>query len=68
MAPSEQRGPDLSTDEWALVLQLVEREDALLPVEISHSATRRMREELRSRMTMVEMIAAKIRSTVTLTT
>ena len=68
MESSEQRAPDLSAEEWALVLQLVEREDALLPVEISHSATRRMREELRSRMTMVEQIAAKIRGTITLTT
>jgi hypothetical protein len=56
--------PSLSNEEWTLVLQLVEREDALLPVEISHSATRRMREELRARMTMVEQIATKIRCAV----
>ena len=37
MEPIERRTPDLSVEEWALVLQLLEREDALLPVEISHT-------------------------------
>ena len=64
MGPARQQVPELSTEEWALVLQLVEREDALLPIEISHSATRAMREHLRARMTLVEQIAAKIKGCV----
>ena len=61
MGPARQRVPELSAEEWDLVLQLVEREDALLPIEISHSATRLMKEHLRTRMTLVEQIAAKIK-------
>ena len=67
MEAIDRRTPELTAEEWSLILQLVERENALLPVEISHSATRRMREDLRARMTLVEHIAAKIRGAVTVT-
>ena len=52
--------PDLTAAEWGLVLQLLERERALLPVEVRHTATRKMREDLKFRLEMIEELVKKV--------
>lgn len=64
MEITERRKPDLTPGEWSLLLELLDREDAQLPVEIHHSATRRMRELLRDRKRLVEQLRLRIREAV----
>ena len=54
------RSPEFTSDEWALLYELLDRQRALLPVEIHHCATRRMKEELKARLQLVEKLQEKI--------
>jgi hypothetical protein len=60
MEASVTRQPDLNYSDWSLVIELLERHAAALPVEIRHTSTRRMRDDLRVRLAAVEAIIAKI--------
>jgi hypothetical protein len=48
--------PELSQDEWALVVQLLERERSELPPEIHHTTSNTMRQHLHERLEMVERL------------
>jgi hypothetical protein len=54
--------PELSMEEWALLLQLLERERGDLPVEIRHTRTRSVRDELRRREEMVDDLLQRLRA------
>ena len=51
-----------SEAEWALVLELLERERHELPIEIHHTSTRKYRELLRERLRLVETVLERIES------
>jgi repressor of nif and glnA expression len=53
--------PVLSEAEWALVVELLERERGELPAEIHHTRTSALREQLRQRLEMVEGLLARLR-------
>jgi hypothetical protein len=50
----------LNDDEWIFVLELLERERVQLMTEISHTATRQYREELRRRLGIVEGLLERL--------
>ena len=52
--------PVLSEHEWDLVLELLERERFQLPIEIHHTRTRTLREELRTRLAVVEDLVLRV--------
>lgn len=54
--------PVLSRDEWALVVELLERERGELPAEIRHTRTTTVREELRQRLQLVEALLERLRA------
>jgi len=56
--------PRLSEAEWALVLELLERERSELPVEIHHTRSSSVRTELQDRAEMVRGLLGRLRTTV----
>ena len=56
--------PRLSEAEWALVLELLERERSELPVEIHHTRSSSVRTELQERAEMVRGLLGRLRPTV----
>ena len=52
--------PTLSESEWELVIQLLERERAELPVEIRHTRMSSVREELHLRRDMVAHLLERL--------
>lgn len=52
--------PVLSEREWELVLELLERERFQLPIEIHHTRTRTMRDELRARLSIIEDLVLRV--------
>jgi hypothetical protein len=56
--------PRLSEVEWALVLELLERERSELPVEIHHTRSSSVRAELHDRAEMVGGLLGRLRTTV----
>ncbi len=55
---------ELSAEEWALVVELLLREQSELPTEIHHTRTSSMREELRGRLVMVRGLLARLEGAV----
>jgi hypothetical protein len=55
----------LSEQEWALIVELLERERSELPVEIHHTRSAGIREELRSRDAIVRSLRSRLRQGVT---
>jgi len=53
--------PKLSEVEWALVADLLERERGELSVEIRHTRTATVREELRQREELVKGLLGRLR-------
>ena len=53
--------PKLSEAEWDLVVELLERERAELPVEIRHTRTATVRDELRRREHALDELLARLR-------
>ncbi len=53
--------PTLTESEWALVIELLEREMEDLPVEIHHTRSSQMRNELSQRREMVRQLLARLR-------
>ena len=53
--------PELAEAEWDLVVELLERERAELPVEIRHTRTASVRDELHRREDMVRDLLARLR-------
>jgi hypothetical protein len=53
----------LSEAEWALVIELIEREHHDLPAEIHHCRVQSYREELRRRHEMVKSLLERLRAT-----
>jgi hypothetical protein len=53
--------PRLSDGEWALVVELLERERNELPVEIHHTGNASVRVELHQRAEMVRELLARLR-------
>jgi len=53
--------PSITVAEWKLLLHLLERERADLPVEIHHSSVADAREHLRQRMHLVDELLPKLR-------
>jgi hypothetical protein len=53
--------PELSEAEWALVLELLQRERSELPVEIRHTRTSSVREELHGRQELVQALLQKLK-------
>jgi hypothetical protein len=54
--------PKLSEDEWALVVQLLERELSDLPVEIHHTRSSAVRAELHQRLELVKNLIDRLRT------
>lgn len=54
--------PTLTEAEWALVIELLEREMEELPVEIHHTRSSQMRNELSQRREMVRELLARLRA------
>jgi hypothetical protein len=54
--------PKLSEAEWALVIQLLEREHHDLPGEIHHTRVSSYREELKRRMELVKNLLDRLRA------
>ena len=52
---------DLSTEEWTIVVELLERERAELHPEIRHTRTSSLRAELRRRLQVVEAMLDRLR-------
>jgi hypothetical protein len=55
--------PTLTDAEWALVLEMLERERSELPVEIHHTRSSSVRLELQQRMEMVRDMLVRLRRT-----
>ena len=51
---------DFSEAEWELIVELLERERAELPVEIRHTRTSSVRDDLRGRAEMVKRLLARL--------
>lgn len=60
MSPAIQEQPVLSNTEWGLVVELLERERANLPIEIHHTATRNFRDQLKKRLESVEALLSRL--------
>ncbi len=58
--------PKLSEAEWALILELLERERSELPVEIHHTRSSSVRAELQERAEMVRGLLSRLRTPATL--
>ncbi len=56
--------PPLSEQEWNLIAELLQRELDELPVEIHHTRSSQMREELSHRREMVRGLLERIRPSV----
>ena len=56
------RDPSLSKEERDIVIELLDRECANLPVEIHHTRTGKFREYLRHRQEIVERILMRLKS------
>lgn len=54
--------PRLSEAEWALVVELLERERSELPVEIHHTRSSSVRTELHDRAEMVRSLLGRLRT------
>jgi hypothetical protein len=52
--------PTLSDAEWALVVELLERERYELPSEIHHTRTSSFRDQLRERLVLVERLLSRL--------
>lgn len=52
--------PQLSDSEWALVIELLEREQHDLPAEIRHTRVTSFRDELRQRSSMVNDLLQRL--------
>jgi hypothetical protein len=55
--------PELSAEEWALVIELLERELNDLPAEIHHTRLAAYRDELRRRESLVKSLLDRIKAT-----
>ena len=53
--------PEVSKDEWAILLELLERERAELHPEIRHTRTSSLRDELHRRLEIVEALLERLR-------
>jgi|OpeIllAssembly_1097287.scaffolds.fasta_scaffold1507462_2 hypothetical protein len=53
--------PRLSVAEWELIVELLERERAELPVEIHHTRNSEYRDELHRRAKMVQELIEELR-------
>jgi hypothetical protein len=54
--------PRLSDAEWALIVELLERERSELPVEIHHTRSASVRTELHERADMVRVLLTRLRT------
>lgn len=52
--------PNLSEQEWELIVQLLQQEQAELPVEIHHSRNQEFRDELRQRLNLVRHLLDRL--------
>lgn len=52
---------NLSHDEWALLLELLEQERDELPAEIHHTRLQVVREQLRQRLQLVDQLLERLR-------
>jgi hypothetical protein len=57
--------PQLSEAEWALVIELLQREHDDLPVEIHHTRVAAFREELRHRQELVNGLMERLQTLAT---
>lgn len=53
--------PTLSQAEWALLIELLERERSELPTEIHHTDTTSVHAELKQRLEMVDRLLERLR-------
>jgi hypothetical protein len=53
--------PELSREEWTIVVELLEHERADLPPEIRHTRTSSLRAELRRRLKAVDALLERLR-------
>jgi Trp operon repressor len=60
MSPSIETQPTLSDAEWSLVVELLEREQNHLPIEIHHTTTRSFRDQLKKRLEIVESLLTRL--------
>lgn len=61
MNASVRHPPTLNEQEWALVIELLEREQSELRPEIHHTNNSVYREQLRGRKRMVESLLTRLR-------
>ncbi len=60
MNPAAKFQPELSEAEWALIVELLQRERSELPPEIHHTRTASVREDLHRRLGLVENLLKKL--------
>lgn len=53
--------PVLVTEEWEIIIELLESERSSLPTEIHHADRAEIREKLRQRLELLDGLIAKIR-------
>ncbi len=63
MNPTTQESLNLTSEELAILAELLESERTKLLVEIRHAQHRAFREELRHRLTLIESLAERCRLT-----
>ena len=54
--------PNLTDQEWALLIELLQREQDELPVEIHHCRVTAFRDDLRHRQTMVQNLLGRFQT------
>ena len=60
-AAATARHPVLDKAEWALVMELLERERREIPVEMHHTATHEFRQRLRDRLKVIDALLERLR-------
>lgn len=63
MNSTTQESLNVTTEELAILAELLESERTKLLIEIRHAAHRAFRDELRHRLTLIEGLAQRCRST-----
>lgn len=53
--------PALTDEEWALLIELLERERNDLPAEIHHTRTSSLRDQLRERLDLINQLLDRLR-------
>jgi len=54
--------PDISYAEWALLVELLEREQTMLPEEIHHARLSHVKDDLRQRLDVAQQLLERLQA------